>query len=111
MRLSPELRLILESGMDRLAAGAEALALTLPTVEPGRYLNLSSADGSYRVEDQRGFGAGFLAGKLWLLSDYNGSETLRRAATEVTRWCAILTEANDADIGFVSQYAPAMGYL
>src|SRR5688572_1382016 len=110
MRLSPEFRSTVERGMDRVAAGAETIARTLPAVESGKFLQLDPQDGSVRVGDQRDFWAGYLGGKLWMMYAYFGDEVFRRAATEVTRWCAGLTRETEVDVGFVSQYAPAMGF-
>jgi unsaturated chondroitin disaccharide hydrolase len=119
LNLSSELRATLEAGMDRMAAGAEAIVCDLPAAAPGKYLDMSAEDGSYQVQErrgdvelreQRGFTAGYLAGKLWMLSDYFDDPAFGRAAAEVTRYCAILSSETEADIGFVSQYAPAMGY-
>ncbi len=110
MQLSKEFRSLLESGMDLMAVGADEIARTLPPVEPGRFLDLNADDGSYEVKDEQGFGAGFLAGKMWMLYDYFGKESYGDAAAEITRWCASLAPRTEVDIGFVSQYAPAMGY-
>ena len=105
--------------MDRMATGAKTIVSSLPEFRPGIYLDLNSDDGSYRAQDyrgdvavreQRGFTAGFLAGKLWMLSDFFSDESFRRAASDVTRYCEVLAGETEADVGFVSHYGPAMGY-
>ena len=110
VRLSAEFRRVVEGGMDRMRAGAAAVARAVPAVEPGKYLQLDPATGGVRVGDQRDFWAGFLAGKLWMLQDHFADAELRRAAVLVTRWCAPLASEIEVDVGFVSQYAPAIGF-
>jgi unsaturated chondroitin disaccharide hydrolase len=110
MRLDPGIRRAVVEWMDRVATGARKIADALPPPQPGKFLTLDPVDGSYAVEPERGFGAGYLAGKLWLLWDHYRDDAFRRAATDVTRWCAPLASEVEVDVGFVSQYGPAMGY-
>ncbi|MDP7532516.1 MAG: hypothetical protein QGI88_01950 [SAR202 cluster bacterium] len=110
MELSSDFRQTLERGMDRLAWGAEAVAKTIPPVQEGRYLNLNFNNGTYVVEEQLGYWAGYLAGKLWMLYDYYGTENFAQAASLVTRWCGPIMKEANVNTGFVTQYAPTLGY-
>jgi unsaturated chondroitin disaccharide hydrolase len=93
-----------------MALGARAVARWLPSFDSGSYLVLDPASGASVIQSERGYWAGFLAGKLWLLSDHFDDAELRRAATEATRWCTPLMREVDVDVGFMSQYGPAMGF-
>lgn len=110
MQLSSDFRNTLEEGMDRLGYGGQAIAKSLPPVQEGKYLNLNYSNGTYAVEQNQDYWAGFLAGKLWMMYDHFGLESYRQAATLVTRWCDVLTETVVVDVGFVAQYAGAIGY-